>query len=294
MRAGIGDHQRREIGGVLVRLGAQVGHIDVAVAVAADHDHLQAGHRGARRVGAVRAGGDQADVAVPLAARCVVGADRQQAGILALRAGVRLQRDRGKAGDRLKPVGQARDQLGVALGLVGRRERMDVGEAGQGDRDHLGRGVQLHRAGAERDHAAVQRDVLLLQALEVAQHLVLGVVLVEHSLFEERRVARQARRDGGPTVRGGRSDALARRLPQAGEVDQRCQSRQLVARHRLVQRDADARVADAPQVEALRQCCLHQRIGTRRLDRDRVEERVVHARDGRPAAPHRPASAPAD
>ncbi len=51
---------------------------------------------------------------------------------------------------------------------------------------------------------------------------------------------------------------------------------QFLARHRLVERDADARVADAPQVEALRQRGLHQRIGACGLDRDRVEERVVH------------------
>ncbi len=45
-------------------------------------------------------------VAMPLAARFVIGADRQQAGILALRAGIRLQRDGGEAGDRLQPIGQ--------------------------------------------------------------------------------------------------------------------------------------------------------------------------------------------
>ena len=68
VRLGIGHHQRRQIAGMLVRLGAQIGDIDVAVAVAADHHHLQSRHRGAGRIGAVRAGGDQADVAVALAA----------------------------------------------------------------------------------------------------------------------------------------------------------------------------------------------------------------------------------
>ena len=48
------------------------------------------------------------------------------------------------------------------------------------------------------------------------------------------------------------------------------------------------------RLKPCRQRRLHQRIGVRRLDHDRVEERVVHAGDGRRAAPHRPAAAPAD
>ena len=38
------------------------------------------------------------------------------------------------------------DQLKVALGLLERRERMDVGELGPGHRLHLSGGVELHGA----------------------------------------------------------------------------------------------------------------------------------------------------
>lgn len=48
---------------------------------------------------------------------------------------------------------------------------MDVGKLGPGDGDHLGRGVQLHRARAKADHRRVERQVLVLQALQVSQHL---------------------------------------------------------------------------------------------------------------------------
>jgi hypothetical protein len=48
-----------------------------------------------------------------------------------------------------------------------------------------------------RDHAAVEGNVLVLEALEVAEHLVLGVMLVEDDLFEERRVAHEFGWDGG-------------------------------------------------------------------------------------------------
>ena len=42
----------------------------------------------------------------------------------------------------------------VALGLVERREGMHGAELAPGHRDHLGRGVELHGAGAERDHGS--------------------------------------------------------------------------------------------------------------------------------------------
>jgi hypothetical protein len=100
---GIGDHQRGEPIGMLRRLGAQIGHVDVAARIAADHHDLHARHA-ARRPDWCRARrGDQADVAMRLAARGVIAADRQQPGIFALRAGIRLQRDRGIAGDVAQP-----------------------------------------------------------------------------------------------------------------------------------------------------------------------------------------------
>ena len=68
MRGGIGDHQGGEVLRVLFRLGAQIGDVDIAPAVAGDHHDLHAGHLGGGRIGAVRGGGDQADVAVRLAA----------------------------------------------------------------------------------------------------------------------------------------------------------------------------------------------------------------------------------
>ena len=99
----VGDHERREVRRVLRGLGA-------------------AGRRGrrcpARRTRPARPGcrpwrrwrgwcrapgGDEADVAVALAARLVVGADGEQAGVLALGAGVRLQGDGGEARDLREP-----------------------------------------------------------------------------------------------------------------------------------------------------------------------------------------------
>jgi hypothetical protein len=54
VRAGIGDHQAREIGLVRLGLRLEVGDVDVAVGVARDGDDFHAGHDGAGGVRAVR------------------------------------------------------------------------------------------------------------------------------------------------------------------------------------------------------------------------------------------------
>ncbi len=189
MRRRIGHHQRGEVVAVLLDLRAQVRDIDIAVAVAAHHHHLHARHHGGGRIGAMRRGRDEADVAMPLAPRAVPGADGEQPGILALAAGIGLQRHRGEAGDARQPGFQLADQRDIARRLVHRCEGVDVAEAGEGDGDHLRRRVQLHGAGTERDHAAVERDVLVLEGLQVAQHPVLGMVRVEHRRGHERAEA---------------------------------------------------------------------------------------------------------
>ena len=125
---------------------------------------------GAGGVGAVRGSGNQTDVAVRLAARFVIGADDQQAGVFALRAGVGLQRNAGEAGDFRQPVFQLLKKHLVAARLFQRRERMNLRELRPGNREHFRRGVQLHRAGAERDHRSRERQVARFQPLDVAQH----------------------------------------------------------------------------------------------------------------------------
>ena len=62
-------------------------------------DDLHARHHRARRIRPVRRLRDEADVAMRFAARLVIAANHEQPGVLALRAGVRLQRHAGEAGD---------------------------------------------------------------------------------------------------------------------------------------------------------------------------------------------------
>ena len=65
---------------MFLRLGAEIVDIDVATCVAGRHHHLHADHAGRGRIGAVGGGGDQAHLAMRLAARGMIGADREQPG----------------------------------------------------------------------------------------------------------------------------------------------------------------------------------------------------------------------
>ena len=198
----VGDHQRGEGVGVGGGLGGEVGDVDVAVGVAGDGDDLEAAHGGAGGIGAVGAGGDEADVAVALVAGFMIRADDQEAGILALRAGVGLEGDGGEAGDLGEPRLEVAEKFRVAARLLGGGERVEFAELGPRDGEHLGGGVELHRARPERDHRVAEGEILRLEPLDVAEHLVLGVVAVEGRVREERRSAGVGRREGGELKRG--------------------------------------------------------------------------------------------
>ncbi len=213
----VGDHDARQVLGVLRAFQRQVVEIDVAHRVALHHDDFQPGHLRARRVRAVRRFRDQAHVALRLPARLVPGLDREQPGVFALRAGVGLQADARIAGGLRQPAAQLLVEQRVAAQLIGRCERMDVRELRPRHRDHLARRVELHRARAERDHAAVEREVLVGQAAHVAQHLGLAVMAVEDRMREVRagahQLGRHERRDAGLEALEGRAAAGLARTP---------------------------------------------------------------------------------
>ena len=278
VRRGVGDHQRGEVVGVLGDLGAQVGQVDVARLVARHDHHAHAGHHRAGGVGAVRRRRDQAHVAGALAVGEVVAADGQQAGELALRAGVGLQRHGVVAGDLGERVLELGHELPVAGRLLGRDEGVDRRELGPADGLHLGRGVQLHGARAERDHGPVERQVAVGEPAEVAQQRGLGAVLVEDRVGEERRGApplgSQAvgRGDGG--VEGRHVDVV--------DAQGRAHRHDVVAGGGLVARDPHGVGIDATEVHPTGHGGGEDGIGpSRHPHGHRVEERPVHHLEAR-------------
>ena len=133
-RRGVGEHQARD---VVARLGAQVVEIDVAARIAADLDHLVAGHRHRRGVRPVcRVGGEH--LGPVLAPVLVERAREQHAGELALRPGARLERDVGQPGDLAERVLQAPHQLERPLRVARVLERVQARVARQAPRPARG------------------------------------------------------------------------------------------------------------------------------------------------------------
>ena len=156
--------------------------VGVAAGVRLDGHDSQAGHHGARGIGAVRRVRDQARGPVALPARAVIRLDHEQPGELTLRARVRLQRDLREAGDFCKHVLELAEQRAVPGGLLSRRERMQPVELTPRQRDHLGRGVQLHGARPKGNHGGGKGQVARFEPLDIAEHLGLGAVPMKHRM----------------------------------------------------------------------------------------------------------------
>ena len=218
-----------------------------------------------------------------LAAGAVVAADGQQPGELALRAGVGLHADRGVPGDLGQAVAQLVDQPARSRGPARPGANgCRFGELRPGDRGHLGGGVELHRAGAQRDHRAVQREVLVRQRAQVAQHRGLGAVRGEDRVGQVRRPAAEL---AGQRVRRRR-----RRSPRRLDAERRGDRPQ--GRHASSsRRRRRATVSASTRRRLIRRSAAAATTSAARPghgDGDGVEEVLVHERPGRRRAASRP------
>ena len=170
---------------MLVCLGAQIGEVNISKFIAGHRHHSHAGHDGARGIGAVRGSGNEADDALHIAPALVVIPNRQQPRELTSAAGIGLHAAGREAGDLTEPGFQLRSHHGVSLRLRFRAEGMQRANGGPGEGHHFRSGIQFHGAGSERDHGFVEREVHRFQAVQVAEHFVLGAEAMENLLGQE-------------------------------------------------------------------------------------------------------------
>ena len=182
-----------------------------------------------------------------------------------------------ETGNRAQPAFQLVDHRLVARGLPCRGKRVQLRKTGPGDRDHLAGGIELHGAGTQRDHRLVQRQVLVLQLFEVAQHFGFAVVLIEHRVREERCAPHQVGRDAfrqGQLVEGGNFQAV---IHPRENVEQ--------AQHRLfvagfVQAHAQVPTAEDPQVDLRSFGAFDDgRLGPANIQGKGIEKVLVEALD---------------
>ena len=173
--------------------------------------------------------------------------------------------DRVITGDLAELVAEIVDHLIIAGRLILGHERVQIGEFGPGDGDHLNRGVELHRAGAKRDHRTVQRQITVGEAAHIARHLSLGAVPVEGRMGEICALAQTCIRQAIGLITGcfainakGAPDGLNR----------------VIAGH-LIDRDADLGIANFAQVDPFGHSGLHDGALQRAdLNRDGVKEHL--------------------
>ena len=192
---GIGDHQCRETIADFLALAGEISEINVAVGVAGNYDNLHACHYGAGGVGSVCARRNQAHGALQVAATAVIGANRQETGEFSLAAGIRLQADGVIAGDLAQITLEFVNQLQVAGDIFERGVRVDVCEVGPRHGDHLGGGIQLHRARTKRNHRAVECEIFVGESSQISQHVGLRAVVAKRRLVEKLVVAQQSASD---------------------------------------------------------------------------------------------------
>ena len=166
-RVGIGHHERGHILVDELRQGGDVQHTGGA---GRDARHCVSGDGGRGRVGAVGGIGDE-NLLAGIAALLEQGANQQNAGELAVRAGGGLQGDGIHAGDLGEGGFEAGHHFHAALRQGFRLVGVRPGEALQPRHQLIDARVVLHGAGAQRVHAVVDGVVPGGEAGEVANSL---------------------------------------------------------------------------------------------------------------------------
>ena len=211
-RVGVGHH---DAGGVLVHdRGHHLGGEDAARA-RPDRDRRVAAECRARRIGAVGRVRDD-DLGARPAQVLVVGVEDEHAGQLPVRARPGLERDGVQARDLRQDALQRRIELQRPLAELVRQQRVRAREAGVRGLALVGLGVVLHRAGAERVHARVDREVPGRQADVVAHDVDLAQVRDVRVLPDQSR-RRLPALDVRPRQREAAA-AFAAAFPQQGFV----------------------------------------------------------------------------
>mmetsp|Transcript_11199 Transcript_11199/g.24277 ORF Transcript_11199/g.24277 Transcript_11199/m.24277 type:complete len:422 (-) Transcript_11199:679-1944(-) len=185
----ISHHERSHVLPVLLHLRTQILQINITLVVVVHHHHLHSRHARARRIGPVRALGNETDVTMPLSDVFQVILDGEQSRVFASGATVRLGAHGREARDLRQVLVQVLNELVIPLHLIMRREGVNIRKCGPRHGDHLRGGVELHGTRSKRDHRVIQRQITIFKGFQIAEHLCLGVMLMEDGMGQYFRFA---------------------------------------------------------------------------------------------------------
>ena len=218
--------------------------------------------------------GNQHDVTVALTAALVVCADHHQTCILTRSARVGLQRASRKTCNGSQILLQILDQHLVTLDLISGSEGVNIGKTCQAKGLHNSRSIQFHRTRTERNHTVRQRDVAVLQALDVAHQVALVAIFVEYGLSQDSALASQLSGVVSLACSLHRLGSLAT-LSHSEDLDDGCN---LLVGCNLVETHTHATRSGVEEVDTALQCQRLHHGSVNISNLDRIEERAVQQR----------------
>ena len=271
---GIGHHQTTQLAAILLGLSLQILDIDITVCIARYGHDLHTCHCSRCGVGTVSRCGDQHDVTVALTAALVVCTDHHQTCILTRSTRVGLQRASRKTCNGSQILLQILDQHLVTLDLISGSEGVYIGETCQAEGLHNCRSVQLHRTRTERNHTVSQRDIAVLQALDVAHQVALVAILIEYGLSQDSALAYQLSGVVSLACSLHRLGCLAT-LSHCEDLDDGCN---LLVGCNLIETHTYTLRSGIEEVDAALQCQRLHNGSVNICNLDSIEERTVQQR----------------
>ena len=163
---------------------------------------------------------------------------------------------------------------------------MELPELRPRHRNHLGGGIQFHRARSQRDHPVHQREVTALQRVQIAQHLRLAAIPMEYRMCEKRRDPPKAFVEAGVGII---SDVVEREVRHIAAIKHRPQIHDVGRCRGFVKRDGQCTRREHAKIQAMRlggRQDVFLTVGTD-LHADRVEVILVRDREAQLLEPRR-------
>ena len=135
---------------------------------------------------------------------------------------------------------------------------MNVADLGPGHRQHFAGGIEFHCARTERNHRAIECQIFVREATDIAQHFGFGMVLIEHRMREIGRFSRETR---GERIGQRRGIQIRNRKRRIGIVENMPQFFDVAARRCLIQRKRNNFRIHFAKIEAMLHAAFHDAIG---------------------------------
>ena len=198
----IRNHTARQVLLVLLGFLAPVGKVCIAILIALHHHRHHTCLCARCRVRSMSRSRNQQDIAMVLTFLVQILAYSHQSRILASRTRSRLQVACRKTRDSSQLLLQVFHHFHVSSHLLCWRQWVNTHIARIGHRNHSRCWVEFHGARAQWNHRMRQTNILAVKAFDIAHHLGLGTVFLEHFFLQVIHLANTIFVDSPQSLKG--------------------------------------------------------------------------------------------